>query len=75
MIDEATAIGVARRIALQQGWAFVEPVQARLRKPWFFSKQSARWEIESNAVAFGARARFVIDAEDGAVLEKGYVPR
>lgn len=74
MIDEATAVGIARAAAAVQGWVFVDPVQARLRKPWF-GKAGARWEIHSNAMAFGARARFVIDAQDGRVIDKGYVPR
>ncbi|KQW59280.1 hypothetical protein [Variovorax sp. Root411] len=74
MIDEKDAIALARAAAMAAGWAFVEPVQARLRKPWF-GKGAARWEINSNAMAFGARARFVIDAVDGRILDKGYIPR
>ncbi|MET3495138.1 hypothetical protein [Variovorax boronicumulans] len=74
MIDEQAAIALARAAAAAAGWAFVDPVQTRLRKPWF-GKGAGRWEIQSNAMAFGARARFVIDAADGRILDKGYIPR
>ncbi len=73
MIDEENAIRIARAAAEEKGWAFVDPVQARLRRPLF--GKGGRWEIHSNAMAFGAKARFVIDAEDGRILDQGYIPR
>ena len=73
MIDQAEAIAIARLVADKEGWAFAEPVVVRLRRAWF--GQRGRWEIWTNAVNRGTRARFVIDAQDGRVIEKGYLPR
>lgn len=73
MIDEAEAIALAKSAAAQEGWAFVEPVAAVFRQPWLGG--SGRWEIHTNASGLGARARFIIDAADGRIIEKGYIPR
>jgi hypothetical protein len=73
MINEAEAIAIARAAADAEGWAFVEPVATTLRRPWFGG--GGRWEIRTNARRLGAIARFVIDASDGRVIEKGYIPR
>lgn len=73
MIDEATAIAIARATAKEEGWAFVEPVATTFRRPWFGS--GGRWEIRTHAAGLGAMARFVIDASDGRVIDKGYIPR
>jgi hypothetical protein len=43
------------------------------RRGWF--GQHDRFEIETNAGMLGTKARFVIDAETGAVLDEGYIPR
>lgn len=73
MIDQVEAITIARLAADKEGWAFAEPVVARLRRPWF--GRGGRWEIWTNGVNRGTRARFVIDLQDGRVIEKGYLPR
>ncbi len=73
MIDEAAAIAIARATAKQEGWSFVEPVAATLRRVW--SGSGGRWEIRTHAMGRGAMARFVIDASDGRVIDKGYIPR
>jgi len=73
MIEEAAAIEIARAAAKEEGWAFVEPVVATLRRPWLGGE--GRWEIRTHAGGLGAIARFVIDAADGRVIEKGYIPR
>ena len=73
MMTEQEAIDRAKKVALEQGWAWVEPALATLRRPWF--GKGGKWEIFSNAQGLGAKARVVIDAQTGAVLEKGYIPR
>jgi hypothetical protein len=73
MIDESAAIALARAAAEKEGWSFVEPVAATFRRAW--SGNGGRWEIHTNPSVRGARARFIIDASDGSVLEKGYIPR
>ena len=60
-------------MAEEQGWAWVEPARATLYRAWF--GEGGRWEVASNARGLGAIARIVLDAETGAVLEKGYIPR
>jgi hypothetical protein len=72
-MNEEQAVAIARRTAEQEGWAWVDPPLATLRKGW--SGRSGRWEIFSNARALGAKVRVVLDDETGTVTEKGYVPR
>ena len=73
MIDERAALAIARAEAAALGWAFVDPVDCALRRTWLGKPRS--WTIRSNSGKKGAIARFSIDANDGRVLEKGYVPR
>jgi hypothetical protein len=73
MIDQSIAIGLARAAAAREGWSFVEPVAATFRRAWFGN--GGRWEIHTNILVRGARARFIIDASDGRIIEKGYIPR
>ena len=73
MIDRAQAIAIARATAEAEHWAFVEPIKCELRKTW--RGAPSRWMIRTNAGRHGAIARFVIDASDGRIIEKGYVPR
>jgi len=73
VIDEQAALTIARAAAQAAGWAFVEPAGIFLRRDWL--GRPKRWEIQSNPLLRGAKARFVIDANDGQLIEKGYLPR
>jgi len=73
MIDRERAIELARQVAVERGWAFAEPLEVLQRKGWF--GRPGRFEIETNAGSKGTKARFVIDADSGAVLSAGYIPR
>jgi hypothetical protein len=73
MIEEAAAIEIARARAEQNGWAFGGRLQIVHRRGWF--GQHDRFEIETNAGMLGTKARFVIDAETGTVLDEGYIQR
>lgn len=73
MIDEATALEIARGRAASNGWPFTEPVEVSRRRGWL--GQHDRFEVETNARNRGTKARFTIDAETGAVLSEGYIPR
>ena len=73
MIDEQAALTIARVTAQAEGWAFVEPARIVLRRDWW--GRPKRWEIHSNPALRGSMTRFVIDAADGHLLEKGYIPR
>lgn len=72
-IDQETAILIARQWAANQGWAFAEPVSLITRRSW--RGQVLRYEIETNAGLKGTKARFVIDANTGAVIDAGYLAR
>lgn len=74
MIDEAAALATARERATQQGWAFLEPGRVITRRTWWRGTIT-RYEIQSNALGKGPIARFVVDAQTGAILEEGFVPR
>jgi hypothetical protein len=73
VISEQEAISRAKKIAEEQGWAWVEPALATYRAAWF--GKAGKWEIFSNAHGLGAKARVVLDGQTGAVIEKGYIPR
>jgi len=73
MISAPEAVEIARARALEKGWCFAEPVQTFERRAW--SGAVSRYEIETNAGRLGTKARFVIDAQTGAILSEGYLPR
>jgi len=73
VIRSEQAVEIARARALENGWAFGEPIAIIHRRGWF--GQSDQFEIETNAGFLGTKARFVIDAKTGAVLSEGYVAR
>ena len=73
MIDRDVAIEIARKRAMEKGWAFAEPVAIVHRRGWFGGAD--RFEIETNAGKLGTKARFVIDAATGEVISEGYLPR
>lgn len=74
MIDERAAIEIARAAAAEQGWAFADPVECTARRSWLRNRLM-RWDIRSAAGSKGSVSRFVIDANDGRILEQGYVSR
>jgi hypothetical protein len=74
MIDRDAAVEIARKRAIEKGWAFAEPVNVISRRRWF-SGGVFRFDIETNAGSLGAKARFAIDAATGEVISEGYIPR
>ena len=73
MIDQKEAIELARKRALEKGWAFSEPVYVIERRGW--RKGITCFEIETNAGKRGTKALFSVDAKTGAILSEGYIPR
>ena len=73
MIDQDTAILIVRQWAANQGWAFAEPLNLVTRRSW--KGATVRYEIETNVGQKGTKARFVIDASTGAVIDSGYLAR
>jgi len=74
VIDRAAAVEIARARAAQNGWGFAEPLDIVERRPWF-GRGAKRFEIMTNAGKRGTKARFIIDAETGAILHEGYISR
>jgi hypothetical protein len=73
MIEQATAIEIARQRAALEGFGFGKPLLAVHRRGCF--GQRDRFEIETNAGMLGTKARFTVDAESGEILSEGYIPR
>lgn len=73
MIDRDTAIDIARKRAEEKGWGFAEPLAVITRRGWLGGL--LRFEIETDPVMRGSKARFVIDAATGKILDEGYIPR
>jgi uncharacterized membrane protein YkoI len=73
VIDQDTALEIARQRAKENGWGFFDPVNIENRVGWL--GRSKRFEIETNAGKLGTKAKFVIDAETGAIISEGYIPR
>ena len=73
MIDRERAIEIARQRALEQGWAFAEPLAVTECRGW--RGELLRFEIETNAGKRGTKARFTVDAASGGITSEGYIPR
>lgn len=73
MMSELEALQRAQEIATERGWAWQAPAQAIWRPAWF--GKGGKWEVLSNTLGKGAKVRIVLDAQSGAVLEQGYLPR
>ena len=73
MISEQTAIEIARKRALENKWAFAEPVEIFLRNSWLGKPKY--FEIETTAKNMGTKVRFRIDAMTGSIVEEGYISR
>lgn len=73
MIDRDEAVRLARARAAERGWAFSDEVSVVHRRGWF--GRHDKFEIETNPTLLGTKARFVIDAETGEILDEGYIPR
>jgi hypothetical protein len=73
LISEAEAIRLAKQLADEKGWGWLDPPYATLRRPWF--GPGGRWEIFSNAAGKGPKVRVVLDAQSGQIIDQGYIPR
>lgn len=73
MIDQQQAVEIAQKRAIENDWAFAEPLSVVIRKSW--GGKVIRYEIESNSGMRGSKARFVIDAATGEITSEGYIPR
>jgi hypothetical protein len=72
-MTQEEAIGKARQIASEAGWAWIDPPRVLLRSGWFGSP--SRWEIHSNANGLGPIVSIELEGATGEVLKKGYIKR
>lgn len=72
-LSHEQAIQVARAVAEQEGWTWIEPARAWKTRRWGFGRPV--WQVVSNAEAKGLNVRVRVDGRTGAVLEKAYAPR
>ena len=70
-MTEGEAVDIARRVAAERGWVWLDPPVADYRKPLF--RKTGLWEILSNGARRGTNVRVLIDDASGEVLEAGYV--
>lgn len=65
-------LAVARELASQRGWYWLEPVEISLSS----SSASGRlWTIETNCQSRGMNIRIVIREADETIVQAGYLPR
>lgn len=67
-MTEQEAIEIAKKVAEDQGWAWVEPVRAEHGRPWF--GKGGWWEIRDNDSTRGRKVYIKIDDLTGAIIEK-----
>jgi hypothetical protein len=67
------ALTVARRLATEHGWPFLDPVSVRKYRPLWFEKP--RWQVMSNHESRGMNVLIEIDDRTGDILQQGYLPR
>lgn len=72
-LSEEQAIVIARAVARDHGWTWLEPAVA----DWIPGdrQDTDAWEVTSNASGRGTNVRVRIDDRTGAVLEKAFLPR
>lgn len=70
-MTEAEAIEAARSVALDEGWPWEEPVQARVEKSFIlFGRRT--WYVRTNASHLGRNVNVRIDDETGNVVSRGF---
>ena len=68
------ALRIARAVAEEKGWPWLEPVMVSRRRAFLFFG-AAHWEVRTNAGSLGMNVRVEIDDTTGKVRQKGFLPR
>jgi hypothetical protein len=63
---------VARELAVEREWPWIEPVEIRLETA---APGHKTWSVKTNILAVGRNVRVLIRESDLAVLEAGFLPR
>jgi hypothetical protein len=73
-LTKEQAIVIAEAAARDNGWAWVQPVAARLRRTMVLFG-SHRWEVRSNANCIGRNVFVVIDDKSAELVSSVFLPR
>jgi hypothetical protein len=68
------AIEKAREIADAEGWSWRTPVAVSVRRRYYLVGPR-EIHVTTGAGSLGASVRVVFDAETGAVVQRGFIPR
>jgi hypothetical protein len=72
-MTEHEAVTIARTLAADRNWTWLEPAITISRRQWLFFG-SHRWTVISNGGRRGCNVRVQID-DSGQVISAGYVSR
>jgi hypothetical protein len=67
------AILVAKQVASEEGWEWLEPVDASKSRSSLFGPDV--WTVITNAACIGRNIRIVIDDTTRQVVRKAFLPR
>ena len=71
MLSKQEVIEIAKKVALEQNWSWLEPVSVELSWRSLFHN----WDIRTNADKRGANIYMTIDGRNGKIIRKGFAPR
>jgi hypothetical protein len=66
------ALELARKVATEKGWAWLEPVRVTKKRRWF---RFVGWIVISNADGLGCNVRVEIDDATGRTTTAAFLPR
>ena len=70
-MTEPEALALARNVADQEGWPFLDPVSIVYRRRWF--GRGGVWTIHTHTTGMNGQVGITIDDRTGAVIEKRFV--
>ena len=69
------AIEIARQVAAEHDWPWLEPVEAHRTREGWFSHRRNYWIVRTNVRCRGCNIHVVIDEATGQVHRKAFAPR
>ena len=70
-MTEPEALALARSVANQEGWPFLEPISIVFRKRWF--GRGGTWTVQTHINSMNGQVGIRIDDATRAILEKRFV--
>ncbi len=72
VMTDTEALDLAKQIAADNGWVWLEPISVRYKKRWL---RGSVWIINSNTNERGCNVHIEIDASSGRVINASFWPR